>query len=235
MSKYFKIPFAYDQDQNVVDVLSAERGKTYKCSCGSDVKLRGGHIVSDHFYHITESKCSLESAIHKAYKSVFQKNKKIRLPFEINGSKYIEFDRVELEKKIDDYIPDAIGYVDDTMYLIEFAKTSYIGERKKKKIKKTNVLCIEVSIIKTVKSIHEIEKHITTDNFYKKLIHIPEYHEAKDLREKFKKAYHDLENKHRQKCFDLEKKHNQNISWYKHQIELLKSTIKQMSKSIENF
>ena len=214
MSKYFKIPFAYDQDQNVVDVLSAERGKIYKCSCGSDVKLRGGHIISDHFYHITESRCSLESAIHKAYKSVFQEHKMIRLPYKINGSDILEFDTVEIEKKIDDYIPDAIGYIDNTMYLIEFAKTSFIGERKKKKIKKTNVLCIEVSIIKTVKSIYEIEKHITMDNFYKQMIHIPEYQEAKELRERFKIAY-----------LELQEKHKKDIEWYKHRISLLEYKI----------
>jgi competence CoiA-like predicted nuclease len=190
--KQFKVPFAFDINGNVVDVQSAVRGESYKCTCGSEVKIRGGDIISDHFYHLTDSECSLESAIHKAYKSVFLKSKKIRLPYIVNGSDFIEFERVELEKKIDDYIPDAIGYIGDKMYLIEFAKTSYIGERKRNKITKSNLFCLEVDIIKTVESVSDIEDHLTKKQHHKHIIHIPEYVEMQELREKFTVAYGSL-------------------------------------------
>lgn len=187
--KQFKVPFAFDSMDNVVDISIAKKGESYKCTCGSEVKLRGGDIISDHFYHVTESDCSLESSIHKAYKSVFLKSKKIRLPYIVNGSEFIEFERVELEKKIDDYIPDAIGYIGDKMYLIEFAKTSYIGERKRNKILKSNLFCLEVDIIKTVESVSDIEEHLTKKQHHKHIIHIPEYLEMQELREKFTVAY----------------------------------------------
>lgn len=215
MDKTFKIPFAFDDNNNVVDIESAEKGVIYKCNCGSDVKLRGGEIVSDHFYHINESNCSLESAIHKAYKSVFQRVKKVKLPpYTINGdAEILIFDKVELEKKIDDYIPDAIGYIGEKRYLIEFAKSSYIGERKEKKIKKSNLFCLEIDIIKTINSISEIEKHLIVEEYYKHIIHNPEPKEMKELREKFKQEYIKLKIEHiseikllQDKIYDLKDK-----------------------------
>lgn len=183
--KSFKIPFAYDNGV-IVDKDSAEKGKIYKCNCGADVKLRGGEIVKDHFYHINENiTCSLESAIHKAYKDVFFKSKKLRLPFEVNGTEYLTFESIELEKKIDDYIPDAIGYINGKMYLVEFAKTSYIGERKENKIKKSNLFCIEIDIVKNIKTINDIKNHLENECYYKHIINIPEYIEATNLRDKY--------------------------------------------------
>lgn len=186
--KEMKVPFAY-LDGTLVDIQTAKKKVPYKCSCGSEVRLRGGDHVSDHFYHTDNSNCSYESAIHKAYKERFQKLKKIKLPYKINGKYVLEFDRVDLEKQIDDYIPDAIGYIGDTRYLIEFAKSSYIKERKKRKIKKTNLFCIEVDLTKTITSIKQIDDHIIKEGWYKHIIHIPEYWEMTELREKFKKAY----------------------------------------------
>lgn len=192
MSKTFKVPFAFDGINGVVDISNAKKGVIYKCNCGADVKLRGGDIISDHFYHIDESECSLESAIHKAYKEVFLISKKIKLPYVVNGDEELVFDKIELEKKIDDYIPDAIGYIGGTQYLIEFAKSSYIGERKRGKIKKSNLFCLEVDIIKTIDSIDGIKNHLISDKSYKHIIHIPEYKEMKELRDKFKTEYYKL-------------------------------------------
>ena len=206
MAKTFKVPFAFDSNNNIVDIDSAEKGIVYNCSCGSDVKLRGGNFISDHFYHIDESQCSLESAIHKAYKAVFEKLKKIKLPYTVNGNDLLIFDRVELEKKIDDYIPDAIGYIGDERYLIEFAKSSYIGKRKEDKIKKSNLFCLEVDIIKTIGSLIEIENHLVSDKGYKHLIHVPEYKEMKLLRAKFEQEYKRLKDDLESEIAILERK-----------------------------
>jgi hypothetical protein len=206
MGRTFKIPFALDDDNNIIDIEVAEKGVIYKCNCGSDVKLRGGDIISDHFYHINESECSLESTIHKAYKAIFEKVKKIKLPYIINGQSELIFDKVELEKKIDDYIPDAIGYIGDDRFLIEFAKSSYIGERKEAKIKKSNLFCLEVDIIKTVTSLSEIEKHLIEEKAYKHVIHIPEYKEMKELREKYRQEYIKLKKKHETEIEQLQNK-----------------------------
>ena len=46
--KAFKIPFGFDEHGNAVDVHNAEKGLIYFCSCGAEIKLRGGEVVSDH-------------------------------------------------------------------------------------------------------------------------------------------------------------------------------------------
>lgn len=192
--KTFKVPFAYKEGQ-IIDIESAVKGEIYKCNCGADVKLRGGDIISNHFYHINESECSLESAIHKAYKEVFLNLKMIKLPFQINGKNDLEFGRVELEKRIDDYQPDAIGYINGQKIIVEFAKSSYIDSRKEAKIKKSNLTAIEVDIITTVKTLDEISNHLLNETYHKHIIHLPEYAEMKQMREKFEKSYRQLQQK----------------------------------------
>lgn len=181
--KNLKVPFGYI-DGEIVDVTFAEKGKDYTCSCGGRLRLRGGDIVTDHFYHVGEG-CSYESAIHKAYKAVFQSLKKVllpgdpgsslSLPWEMGTSKVLEFDRVELEKKIGDFIPDAIGYIGDTPYFIEFANTSFIGKKKLRKIREANVFCLEISINLSMCTVDQIAAHLSQFAWYKKIIHIPQY------------------------------------------------------------
>lgn len=184
----FKIPFAYTESGDVIDLSTAEKKTTYFCQCGSEVRVRGGEIIPNHFYHFDNGKkCSLESAIHKAYKDVFYSLKKIKLPYTINGKSVLEFDRVELEKKIDTFIPDAIGYIGEDKYLIEFAKSSYIGKRKEDAIKKANLFCLEIDIIKNVRTLNDIRNHLENESNYKHVIHIPEYKELTEVKEKFLK------------------------------------------------
>lgn len=182
----FKIPFAYHNGQ-CIDVSTALKGVTYQCTCGADVKLRGGEKVRHHFYHVNNETCSYESIIHKAYKEVFAQLKKIQLPYQINGQKYWQFDRVELEKKLHDFIPDAIGYIGDEMYIIEFAKTSFIDKKKLAKIKTANVMSIEIRAI-NCESLQDISKHLLSNN-HREIMHIPEYEEMKVMRKKFASAY----------------------------------------------
>ena len=190
--KTFKIPFALDGNNDVVDIRRAIKTETYKCTCGSDVKMRGGEKVSNHFYHLVDKECSLESSIHKAYKFILQKVKAIKLPYVVDGVDTLVFDRVELEKQIGDFIPDAIGYIGETKYLIEFAKTSYIGERKENKIKKCNLFCIEIPIMTEYVCFEQIENHLLNETYYKEIINIPEYEDVKILRAKFANEYRKL-------------------------------------------
>ena len=131
--KTFKVPFAYNEKGELIDTKQAKKKVDYKCNCVETVRLRGGEVIKNHFYHSEGVQCSLESSIHKAYKQVFSEVKEIMLPYPINGSSRLVFDRVEIERKIGSFIPDAIGYIGEKQYLIEFAKTSFIGERKKAK------------------------------------------------------------------------------------------------------
>ena len=209
--KTFKIPFAF-KDGELFDYNTAVKKVDYTCQCGEVVRIRGGEIMSNHFYHINETECCNESIIHKAYKSVFLNEKKILLPYDYNKTSLIEFDRVELEKKINDFVPDAIGYIGDKKYLIEFAKTSFIGERKLKKIKDANLFCIEVSILKGATTISEIKEHLVKESYYKEIVHAPEYGELKYLKEKVKIGFNNLRRKHKAELMTLEDKYNTDIT-----------------------
>jgi hypothetical protein len=191
--KTLKVPFAYDINNNLYDKFTAQKNLEYYCSCGEKVKLRGGEIRQDHFYHISESACKLESNIHKAYKHVLFYLKKIKLPFKIDGLDLLIFDNIEIEKKLSDFIPDAIGYINNEKFLIEFANTSLIKFVKNEKIKKCNLFCLEMYIQNEVNSILDIENHLLNEKYNKHILHIPEYKELKILKEKYTLAYQKLQ------------------------------------------
>jgi hypothetical protein len=186
MEKSYRVPFAYDAEGNMVDYISAVKGVHYKCECGKKVALRGGDKVSLHLYHVEPTECNGESLIHKAYKNAFERVKTIKLPYVVNGSDSLEFDRIEIEKKFQDIIPDAIGYIGDVPYFIEFAHTSFIKERKLNKIKQANVFCLEISILTHYDRLDQISNHIKNLTTFKHIVHVPEYKEMIELREKFR-------------------------------------------------
>lgn len=199
METNFKIPFAFNESGEIIDINNAQKGVDYKCNCGGDLRVRGGEKIRNHFYHSgDEVPCSLESFVHKAYKQEFLKLKSLSLPFQVNGIDILNFDKIELEKKLHDFIPDAIGYIDGQMYLVEFACTSFIKQSKLKKIQRANVFCIEIIINKNVCSLEEIRSHLISENKYKDIVHIPEYYEMAELRSKYAKEYNLLKTKYKE-------------------------------------
>lgn len=193
MEKSYKVPFAYDSDGTMVDYVSAVKGVHYTCECGKKVALRGGDKISPHLYHTEPTECNGESIIHKAYKNAFEKVKSIKLPHQVNNCDKLEFDRIQIEKKYGDIIPDAIGYINEVPYFIEFAHTSYIKEAKLNKIKKANVFCIEISICTWYDRLDQIIEHLKNLTHHKTIVHVPEYQEMIKLREKFTEEYRKLQ------------------------------------------
>jgi trehalose-6-phosphate synthase len=220
MEKTYRVPFAYDAEGNMVDYISAVKGVHYKCECGKKVALRGGDKVSPHLYHIEPTECNGESLIHKAYKNAFERVKAVKLPYVVNGSDSLEFDRIEIEKKFQDIIPDAIGYIGDVPYFIEFAHTSFIKERKLNKIKQANVFCLEISICTSYDRLDQIKDHIKKLTTYKEIVHVPEYKEMIELREKFIIEWKGL------------KKENHLLS---QENQLLKSKIDEINRTLSDF
>ena len=189
MEKSYKVPFAYDSDGTMVDYVSAVKGVHYTCECGKKVALRGGDKVTLHLYHTEPTECNGESIVHKAYKNAFERLKCIALPYPVNGEDKLFFDRIEIEKRFYDFIPDAIGYINEVPYLIEFAHTSFIKERKLNKIKEANVFCIEVKINKEFDRFDDIKNHIKNLRLFKEIVYIPNYAEGEKIRENFLKVW----------------------------------------------
>lgn len=173
------VPFAYDEDGKIYGPDTAEKGKDYKCQCGSVVRLRGGEKVRDHFYHVEDTECSGgETIIHKAYKQVFSEVRALRTKYGLH--KYHDIDIEKRINAVNGYIiADAIGYIDDTAHIIEFGKTSLIKDRKLKLLKEINLTTIEILIDKHVKTIEDIKSHLVDQHERKHIKCIPDA----DLRE----------------------------------------------------
>lgn len=58
----------------------------------------------------------------------------------------LEFDKIELEHKIGDIVPDIIIYKNNTPLMIEMAVTHFIDEEKKAKIKRLGLSTIEINL-----------------------------------------------------------------------------------------
>lgn len=154
------VPFAYDKNGKVFGPDTAEKGKGYRCQCGSAVRLRGGDKVRDHFYHIEDTRCSGgETIIHKAYKQVFAEVRALRTKYGLH-----QYHDIDIEKRINavngHIIADAIGYIDDTAHIIEFGKSNLIDDKKLKVLKQINLTTIEILIDRKVKTIEEIREHL---------------------------------------------------------------------------
>ena len=226
MKKVFKIPFAYDAAGTIYDYTTAKKGIDYHCTCGEVVRIRGGAVIRNHFYHVNPVECSSESIIHQAYKEVLLRSKKLLLPRKYNGQLLIEFDEVILEKRIADFIPDAIGIKAGQKYLVEFANTSYIHERKLSKIKRANLFCIEVSISPNVESIEEIESHMVAEQYSKRIVHAPTWREVEVYKAQLLKRYNS-------KVAELERKQEEEMKKLTEYASALNSLVKYKSIGLE--
>ena len=56
------------------------------------------------------------------------------------------FERVELERRIDEIRPDIVGYIDESPLLIEVAVTHFVGKEKKGLIRKLCLPAIEIDL-----------------------------------------------------------------------------------------
>lgn len=117
-----------------------------------------------HFAHYSTIECdgAIETALHLLAKNVLLKTKSLFLPdyhYDYNPNnewsiynegKTIIFDEILLEKSIavagEQIIPDAIGVIKNKEVLIEFANTHFVDEDKKRKIKKSNLPCVEINL-----------------------------------------------------------------------------------------
>ena len=129
-------------------------------------------------------------------------------------SKLVVFDEIILEQSLDvlgiKIIPDAIGLVGNKRVLIEFAKTHFVDQNKKLKIKDTDLACVEIDLSEQLLDETHLELFLLSDSNFKYWIANPRYdneyklhREKQSERQKVEKNYVQLENI---KKFDLYKK-----------------------------
>ena len=151
------------QNDKIVYIDEVESGIKCNCycqCCGEPLIARKGNIKRHHFSHKPGTECQYgyQTALHLMAKDILSNIKKITLPplgilfcgshseKIVIPSKIVEIERVELEHKIGDIIPDVAIYVAGKPLYIEIFVTHEIDEEKKNKIIDNDIPVIEIDL-----------------------------------------------------------------------------------------
>ncbi|MCG3176685.1 MAG: hypothetical protein MOGMAGMI_01643 [Candidatus Omnitrophica bacterium] len=155
-----KLPFGLKNGQ-LVQVSDVESGLNCGCSCpacGDSLVARKGKIKIHHFAH-HNSDCihGFETAIHLAAKKIIEEAGYIRLPklecTIISGRQnfsfdetVVHFDKIYLEKRHHDIVPDIVLEKDGRILCVEIFVTHKVDEEKRTKIRQSNTSAIEIDL-----------------------------------------------------------------------------------------
>lgn len=159
------------KDNVITSIADVESGLKCGCTCpacGEPLVAKKGEKMMHHFAHHAGQNCEYgyESSLHLAAKDILSKAKKIVLPpvcvvFPdsykndelICAEKEIDIDRVELEKRYNDIIPDVVIYAGGKQLFVEIYVTHTIDANKLEKIKAANISTIEINLSKRTNTI----------------------------------------------------------------------------------
>lgn len=129
------LPFGF-RDEKIVEISSVENGLACNCFCPCCRKrlvARKGNINEYHFAHFDSEDCNggIETALHILAIEILEKHKRIVLPsvYLTNsaellwGPQEITFEKVILERRMSDIIPDIIIFVQNKPLFIEIGIT----------------------------------------------------------------------------------------------------------------
>jgi ssDNA-binding Zn-finger/Zn-ribbon topoisomerase 1 len=153
-----KLPFGL-QDGKLVDISSVDSGLGCNCvcpSCGQRLVAKKGDFNQHHFAHHDRVECegAVETALHIYAKNILEKHKRIVLPpVYLNNSDRlifppteVAFDKVVLEKRLNNIIPDIIVFIRGKPLLIEIAVTHFVDKFKESKILALGYSAIEINV-----------------------------------------------------------------------------------------
>jgi len=167
--------------KHISEVERGEKSGCYCIECGEKLIVRKGKIQRPHFQHKTSTKCSggnAETILHKIGKEILKNNNKILL----SNERYFNYSEVEIEKKINDYKPDAIIKNENNNWLIEIAVTHFLDNDKIRKIQRDNRNCLEITLDKDLiyKEPEFIKKEVLNNPNNRKIIHDTELKKVKE-------------------------------------------------------
>lgn len=161
------LSFALLNDK-LIHVDDVSNGLSCGCvcpQCGEDlVAKNNGKIKEHHFAHYSGSECEhgYETMLHLLAKEVIDNNKKVLLPklnasincdvtdIKISEEELKKFNKVVLEKRISDIVPDVIVYDENNEPLIiEIKVTHGIDDFKLEKIKRIGISTLEIDLSNT--------------------------------------------------------------------------------------
>ena len=151
------------KDGVATSIENVESGLKCGCicpSCGEPLVARKGAKRMHHFAHYSGHNCEYgyETSLHLAAKEILSKANRIMLPavyiqFPNSPkapelyceSKEIEIERVELEKRFQDVIPDVVIYAGGKQLFLEVYVTHAIDDVKLKKLKESDISTISAA------------------------------------------------------------------------------------------
>lgn len=178
-----KIPFGL-KNGLLVDVSEVESGLACGCicpSCKRKLQANKGHIVSHYFSHdpSAETKAcesAFETSVHLMAKQILSEDGYMNFPgltisvsgSDANGNTHAEemqleedaqryFERVELEKRLEDIRPDIVSHINGIPFLIEVAVTSFSDREKKNKIRSLSLPAVEIDLSAVDYTITKVE------------------------------------------------------------------------------
>ena len=154
------------KDGVATSIETVESGLKCGCicpSCGEPLVARKGTKRMHHFAHYSGHNCEYgyETSLHIAAKEILSKANRITLPavyiqFPNSPkapelyceSKEIEIERVALEQRFRDVIPDVVIYAGGRQLFLEVYVTHAIDDIKLEKLKKSDISTIEIDLSK---------------------------------------------------------------------------------------
>ena len=152
------------KDGIAMSVENVESGLKCGCicpSCGEPLVAKKGTKRMHHFSHYSGHNCEYgyETSLHLAAKDILSKANRIVLPavyIHFPNSpkaselyceaKEIQIERVELEQRFQDVIPDVVIYAGGKQLFLEVCVTHAIDDIKLAKLKKSNISTIEIDL-----------------------------------------------------------------------------------------
>lgn len=171
---------------NIKDVESGLSCDLNCALCNDKLVAKKGSKTQHHFAHYRTENCkgSVETSLHLLAKEIISKNREITLPrvelrigakqenFIFHKPTKIRFDKIRVENKLDEIIPDLICYVNNQPLLIEIAVTHFIDNIKRQKLKSLNLSTIEIDLSEFKEGItkQELSNLLINDTSKKKWI-----------------------------------------------------------------
>lgn len=165
-----KMAIGLSSDNGLLHIDDAKNGKACKATCidcGCPLIAKNGGTVAHHYAHDSEfykpDECNWqpETELHLMAKMVIAADKNLRIPIGTIEPKFkeIDFESVELEKRLDSRIPDITAYASGERILIEVAVTHKCDSTKISEMKRANNNCVEIDLSEFIFS----EQTITLD------------------------------------------------------------------------
>ncbi len=182
-----KLPFAL-KNNILVDINDVSSGLACHCNCpgcGEPLIAKKGDKMVHHFAHKPESNCThaLETALHLKAKDILKKAQQFMLPevrirnnpTPVYEAQVITYEKVLLEKKTGNIIPDLMIKSQNKWLFIEIAVRHFTGKEKIKTLRKLGHAAIEIDAAALLKRIQKGQQFFQSHRFANFLLFSTKY------------------------------------------------------------